>query len=340
MMNTLLALLFILVGGAVNGSFALPTKYIKHWYFENIWSNYIVWAFLILPWAVMFIIEPHAGIVYRHLPVSALLILIIGGIAFGIGQACFAQALKIIGFGLGFVINIGLGTGLGFLLPLVILHPEKIPTLFGLTTLIGIIFIIAGLIVSYLAGRRRDQHTKQFKPTIPPAPYQVGVWLAVVAGFCSALQNFAFASTHNVQVLALNHRLNHLACAMIIWPVFLSFSFVPYVIYMLFLLRKNRTFKNFFSYSSGMNFLLTSIMALCWYCSLILYSQASLMIGNLGPVVGWPLFMVLIILVANFWGWRHHEWAHVTTSIARQALLAIGLLILAVIVLAYSATLS
>lgn len=339
-MTIFTALVYILIGGMLNGSFALPTKNIKQWNFENIWLNYAVWAFLILPWAMILLLAPGAGAVYQQMPANLMWILIIGGLLFGVGQACFAQSLKMIGFGLGFVINIGLGTGLGFLLPLVILHPEKIFTLFGLATLLGIVFIIAGLIVSYRAGKQRDIHTRHTQPGSAVNNYQLGVILAVIAGFCSALQNFTFAATHDLQTLALNAGINHLAAAMIIWPVFLTLSFFPYAIYMLHLQYKNKSFAHYQSSEGRINFFLTLIMALCWYCSLMLYSQASLLIGSLGPVVGWPMFMVLIILVANFWGWRHHEWSHVTPKIARQALSAIGLLILAVLVLAYSATLS
>jgi len=334
------ALLCIFIGGVINGSFALPSKKIQQWQFENIWLNYAVWALLLLPWISILTLAPNVWPVYQNIPGHLWWALLIGGALFGIGQVCFAQSLTMIGFGLGFVINIGLGTGLGFLLPLVALHPEKILTPFGYATLIGIVFIIAGLLISYRAGKQRDEYRKGTQPDAPPSQYQTGVLLAVGAGICSAIQNFTFASTSSLQTMALHAGLKHLAAAMIIWPVFLTFSFIPYVIYMLYLHRKNNSFTHYQGARNGFNSLLTLIMGLCWYCSLVLYSQASLLIGGLGPVVGWPLFMVLIILVSNFWGWRHHEWSHVTDRIKHQALSAIGLLIFAVAVLAYSATLA
>jgi len=334
------ALVFILIGGLVNGSFALPTKSIQQWNFENIWINYGFWAFFILPWIAIFSLAPNVGMIYQHIPGNALLMIIIGGILFGIGQACFAQCLRLIGFGLGFLINVGMGTGLGFLLPLVIFHPEKILTPFGLATLIGALLIIAGLVISYYAGKQRDDLAQKIKQSEPSRQYQLGVVLAIVAGLGSAFQNLTFAATGYLQTTALNAGVNHLAASMIIWPVFLTFSFICYAAYMLYLHRKNNSFINYFGPKSSLNFFLSLVMGLLWFIPLILYSQASLLIGGLGPVVGWPLFMVVIILISNFWGWRHHEWAHATDAVKRQALSAIGLLILAVGVLAYSATLS
>ena len=340
LMNTILALILTFIAGISNGSFALPTKNIKQWHFENIWINFSFWAFLILPWLIIFLLAPTVGSVYKSIPYGQLWILILGGVGFGIGQVCFAQALTLIGFGLGFVINIGLGTGLGFLMPLVFLHPEKILTPFGYVTLIGSGFIFAGLVLSYLAGHRRDAYRKQIQPTMPPSKYSLGVLLSIIAGIFSSGQNFSFAATIPLQHLALNNGINHLASAMIIWPIFLSFSFIPYAIYMLYLHGKNNSYVHYRGDRTIPNLFLSIIMAILWFIPLVLYSLASLLIGNLGPIVAWPLFMVLIILTSNFWGWRHHEWANTTPEITRQALQAIGLLVIAVIILGFAATLS
>jgi L-rhamnose-H+ transport protein len=32
------------------------------------------------------------------------------------------------------------------------------------------------------------------------------------------------------------------------------------------------------------------------------------MLGPLGPVVGWPIYMSGIILTSSFWGWTTGEW--------------------------------
>ena len=232
------ALICIVLGGILNGSFALPTRHIQQWNFENIWLNYSVWALLLLPWVSIFTLAPHVWVVYANIPAGLLWILIGGGASFGIGQVCFARSLKMIGFGLGFVITIGLGTALGFLLPLAVLHPEKIFTAFGAVTLTGIVLIVIGLIISYYAGKRRDSETRRAQPEAPARQYERGVILAVIAGICSAIQNFTFATTGSLQTMAIHAGLNHLAASMIIWPVFLTFSFIPYALYMLYFITK------------------------------------------------------------------------------------------------------
>lgn len=340
-MLLILAIIYAITAGIINGSFAWPTKKTKRWQFEHIWLNYSIWAFFIIPWVTIFLFAPNVKLVYEQIDSFQLLLLIIGGLLFGIGQICFAQALRLIGLGLAFVLNIGLGTSLGFLAPLLILHPEKTLSLFGLATFIGCALIIIGLILSYIAGKKRDQIKKpHLHPHISKHNYHIGVVLAIIAGFFSALQNFVFSATFNLQTVALNTGLNQLPASIIIWPIFLSFSLVPYFFYMLYLHHKNKSFHIYWHPLSVINIPISFIMALFWFGSLVLYSKSSLQIGELGPVVAWPLFMVWIILTSNFWGWREKEWEHCPASVNKMMHKAIALLILAVVILAYSVTLS
>ena len=109
---------------------------------------------------------------------------------------------------------------------------------------------------------------------------------------------------------------------------------------MLYLHYKKNSFINYRGPRSRLNVMLALMMGLFWFFSLVFYSQASLLIGSLGPVIVWPLFMVLIILTANFWGWRRQEWAECPSPIKHKASAAIGFLIVAMLLLTYSATLS
>jgi L-rhamnose-H+ transport protein len=338
----LIALLYSVVAGIMNGSFALPTKHIKTWSFEHIWLNYSIWAFVLLPWLTVFLLNPEIGAVYKMMSSQTGLILLVGGFLFGAGQVCFALALNTIGLGLGFIINIGLGTALGFLLPLLTLHPEQTFSPAGITSLVGIFCIIIGLLVSYRAGQQRNKQKKtdHSSQTLKKTAYSVGVLLAILAGVFSAGQNYVFALTSHMQQMALASGADSLVASIIIWPPFLTCSFIPYALYMLHLHRKNNSFKAYREPQLLRNAIFGIVMGLFWFGSLTIYSKVSLMIGNLGPVVAWPLFMALIILTSNFWGWRHKEWADCSASVKRNALLAVGILVIAVAILAYSANLS
>ena len=85
---------------------------------------------------------------------------------------------------------------------------------------------------------------------------------------------------------------------------------------------------------------ITFLMSISSYGSILLYGLGALLIGKLGPVVGWPLFTVLAILVSNFWGWYFKEWKGCPRKITRYLQIGLVFLVLAVLVLAYSVSLS
>jgi len=49
-------------------------------------------------------------------------------------------------------------------------------------------------------------------------------------------------------------------------------------------------------------------MAGLWFGGTTLYGVASDLLGSLGPVLGWPVFMSMIVLVASLLGWMTGEW--------------------------------
>lgn len=338
-MNTLTALAFILFAGVINGAFALPSKYTKKWAFENTWLAYALFAFLIFPWLTAYLLAPHILSIYGMASAKLIWVMVIGGFLFGAGQVGFAFAIDMIGIGLAFVLCLGLGTGLGFLLPLVFQHPAEIPTPFGMVTLLGTLFALAGIIVSTYAGQLRDKK-KQATAMIPNTKfYLIGVLLAVIAGLFSAGQNFSFSLTTALQSIALAHGTGKLGASLIMWPGFLVFTFIPYAMYMLYLMKKKESMHFYSESGTKRYFLFTLIMGACWFGSLIFYSRASQLIGKMGPVVGWPLFMVLIILSSNVIGWKHGEWDDCSHKTVLTLLAGIGLLVLSVVLLGYSSTL-
>ena len=334
-MELLIALFLVLLAGFVNGSFAMPTKHMSQWRFENIWFTYAVFSFLIIPWLTIWLLEPHVLAIYQSTPASTLLTMALGGFLFGIGQVGFSIGISRIGIGLAFTINIGLGTVLGFLLPLLIQHPQQIVTPAGLCTLLGAAFIIISLLVSYHAGHLRDQakHVVDHPLNQTKKHYRVGVLLCLIAGLCSAGQNLTFSLTANMQHIALGQGASAMAASGIIWPGFLVFTFIPYAIYMLTLMHKKQSFSQYKN-SPNRYYLYALIMGLCWYGSLVLYSKAAQIIGKLGPVLGWPMFMGLIILTSSFWGIYHKEWQGCSLKTKTNMSLGIVFMIVAIVVLA------
>ena len=109
----MIAFASFIFAGIINGSFPLFVKHMDKWKFENIWLQFAIWTFLIVPWFFAIILVPQIFTVYAHIPIGLLLMMVIFGFLFGAGQVCFMFAMSMIGIGLAFVINIGLGVAIG-----------------------------------------------------------------------------------------------------------------------------------------------------------------------------------------------------------------------------------
>jgi L-rhamnose-H+ transport protein len=153
-MDIFFALIIVIFAGFINGSFAFPLKHIKKWNDETIWFMFSFISFLILPIFTLFLMVPNAVDIIYTIPAPIITLLILGGLAFGIGQACYSYSFKLIGIGLNCVINISIGTTSTALLGLV-LKPLLIGSLYSYLQIIGIIVFITALILGVLAGKKR-----------------------------------------------------------------------------------------------------------------------------------------------------------------------------------------
>lgn len=49
-------------------------------------------------------------------------------------------------------------------------------------------------------------------------------------------------------------------------------------------------------------------MGTIWFAGIAAYGMGAADLGVLGAVIGWPLFMAMIIIAANLWGAASGEW--------------------------------
>ena len=199
---------------------------------------------------------------------------------------------------------------------------------------------ILGLIFSTIAGNLRSKNNPSAETSethLHSKHYGAGVFLAIIAGLFSAGENFTFALCVPMQTTATQLGVHHLGAANIMWPGFLVFTFIPYAIYMLYLHHKNHSAHLYRSNKTPLYFIFAIIMGAFWFCSLIFYSKSTQLIGSLGPVLAWPLFMTFIILTSNFWGWACKEWKNCGKKSARILWMGLICLIASVIIFAISA---
>jgi L-rhamnose-H+ transport protein len=218
----------------------------------------------------------------------------------------------------------------GSLIPLVQLHRDQLLTRAGLVSLAGIALVLLGVTVSAVAGRMRDrsQHTEA-----KTAHFGVGLLMAIASGVCASMMNVGFSFGTPLSAAAALHHANALWWTDAIWVPLLAGGAVPNLLYCAYLLRKQKTSAHYTAATSGKNVLLALAMAVLWFGSSVLYGIATAFLGALGPVVGWPLFMSLIVIVASVLGVWTGEWRNAGSRALRVQGLAVLILVCAVVVL-------
>jgi L-rhamnose-H+ transport protein len=108
---------------------------------------------------------------------------------------------------------------------------------------------------------------------------------------------------------------------------------IPNLVYCVYLLNKNKTAGRFAESGTSPYWFYAFIMALFWFGSTSLYGIASGKLGSWGTILGWPLFMSLIVITASVLGIITGEWKNSGKQPLRIQMSAVAVLVLAVFVL-------
>ena len=79
--------------------------------------------------------------------------------------------------------------------------------------------------------------------------------------------------------------------------------------------------------------------ALLWFFALAFYGQGKSLMGKLGNVVGWPMFLALALVVSNVWGILTGEWKNAPRPLVTM-LAGSAVLVASAVVLGYANSLS
>jgi L-rhamnose-H+ transport protein len=325
--------LLIVVAGVMNASFALPMKFTKRWAWENTWAVWSGLALVLMPFIAAVITVPQLPQVYAQAGTRSVVLVAACGMAWGIAQVLFGLAVDSIGIALSFAIVLGLSAAIGSLIPFLRLHADKVLTPAGLGVIGGVLLVVLGVGICARAGMLREQTAQ---PAQMNRSSTRGILMAVVSGIGAASMNFGVAFGGPVVEAAAAHGTKPVWMINAVWLPLMTAGAVPNLLYCAHLMRSKRTSANFRTNGTAVYWLFATVMATFWFVSTLMYGVASLKLGALGPVYGWPFFMSLIVIVSSVIGILAGEWKSAKKSAIGLQLAGVGVLITAVIVLSYT----
>src|SRR5438876_2593110 len=326
------ALGYLVLAGIMNSAYTLPLKLKLTWKWENMWLAFTILGVCIVPTTLGMLTIPHFWSIYGQIKLSMLLIVCLSGATWGVALLLFGLAVDVVGVAITFALVMGTSAGVGALLPLLVKGTGGVSIRTGFLILFGIALTVVGVGLCGAAGKQREKDDA-LKGGVTGLGFLRGFVFAVLSGICGSMLNLGLAAGSTLIDAARERGSSPRMATNAAWVPVLLVGAVPGVLYCAYLLRKNRSSKNFFCLRTFPYLFLALLMGVLWFGSVVLYGWATLRIGNLGAVLGLPLFMVTIVLGSALWGAATGEWNN--ASVRARVLMgcAVSVLIAAIIVL-------
>jgi L-rhamnose-H+ transport protein len=325
------AIVVVILAGIIQGSFAAPMKRMPEWHWENSWLVFAFSGLLIFPWIVALSTVPHLSSVFLGASGATLFKVIAFGFAWGIGATLFGLGISRVGLALGFALILGITATFGSLLPLAVLHPEELMAKRGLALIAGTAVMIVGLIFLALAGRQRERDLGTGQSA--SSGFTLGLVICIFSGIFSSMLNFSFLFGDELRARALDAGASISMAGNPSWALAVTAGFVTNLVYCVYLLRKNGTWAAYGKGPSPQNWLLGFSTGLLWFGGIVLYGMGAAWLGSLGGIVGWPMFMIVVIIAGLFWGAMTGEWKGVSRRAYAYCWIGVAILFLAILVI-------
>ncbi len=318
----------VVVGGVMQGTYYLGLKYVSPWKWENIWSLYAVFALIVLPIGMAVATVPHLGEMLSHTPASALTMVFLYGAGWGIGSVLSGLGVARMGMAMGVSVLLGVTAAIGTFVPLVANTPQLVFTPKGLLVILSVITLLVGVWLAAVAGKKRDESISAQPASLEKGSFRAGLLICIFSGIFSAMLNMAFAFSQPMVKAGLATGASDFGALNAVWMVALAGGFIANGVYTGYLLTRNKSWSNFTISGTGLFWFYGLVMGVLWTGGVILYGRGAASMGAVGAVIGWPLFMAVMILASTIWGFVTGEWKG-SSNRAKQYMV-VGMLILLV----------
>ena len=322
------------------GCSVVPMKYATKWKWENIWLIFIGLGQVVFPLILVLVTVPRSWHIYAGVRFSSLLIAILFGIGWGIGNALAGIGYTMLGVGLGMSLVLGLTAASGSLVPLAVFFPGRLITSSALGLYAGVLVMVGGLVLSSQAGRLRQAGQRKDEisavadlSAFGKGKFRTGLIVCIVAGILSSMLNLAFVFADSIRVLALMAGASASAAVNTLWLPILIAGFLPTLAYCSYLLTENRSWSGFLAPGTGSHWMIAVLMGLLYLGGLSLYGIGAVKLGEMGAVLGFPIFMSTIVLTGNLAGVLTGEWRTSQHRAYRYGVCGMLLLIASIVII-------
>lgn len=332
MESAFLPFALVFIASLFQGSFGLGMKFMAPLKWEAWWFVHATVAMIVMPITWAWLVVPDLFQIISEAPSSSIVLGMVFGFLWGIGGILFGKSIPYIGISLTYGIVMGTTSVVGSLIPYFQLDNAFELKAFPYV-MAGVLLMLVGVVITAYAGVQRDKVFKKVNNS--KINLKLGLTIALISGLLSALLNVGFVSALPVAQTAEDYGVLTRNSSLAAWVVVLVGAYIMNAGYSLFLLIKNNSWNSFLISNSSKAYAWSIGAGLLWFGALGIYGQGATLLGELGPVIGWPILLGVSLIVSNFWAYINNEWENAKKPFS---ILMLGLLILivATAVLGYS----
>ncbi len=334
--------LLAIAAGLATGSCLWPMKVITRLQFEHYWFIGMI-PFLVLPWLVVVLSIPDPWTAFYEIGWRPLLIANALSIGWGIANILGGLCVVRIGLALTGAIVTGFGVTVAVTIPLVLkgtgLFSES-PDLFstpGMIIMAAVALMLCGVGFSSVAGFGRERSLQKISvsPTMPTGSFLTGLIMAVLAGILSAGPALAFVYGNGPIAAAMKaHGAGDVVADLSVWAGgFLGGALVN-ILYPAWLMTQRRSWNVLFQ--SRSEALMATLIGSQLIVGFGLQGLGMVALGSLGASIGAGIQQVMQIVGAQSIGFLSGELRGIAGRPLRFMFAAVGVLLIATLVIAYA----
>lgn len=324
MSSTAIGMTTIVIAGVIGSATLLPMKFVRRWEWENTWLLYAAHAYFIFPLIVAWWTIPSLGEVYFEAGWKQVAPVAFYGAGWGVSVVMLGLAVATMGLAVSTGVIMGTSIALGSLIPLLWLEHGAVSAVQMTRVLIAVSLIVLGVALCARAGYVREREQNRDKPG-GDASAARGIAICLAAGILTTLLNLALASGIGITQLAIESGASPHDAANAVWGLAVSAGAVPSLIYCFVLLYRNKSWNHYRSVGRLRNAAICVVMAAFFITATVGYGMGALRMGELGPAIGWPVYISTLIIGNNWWGWLTGEWRGAPPASLATMLVGVGL---------------
>ena len=346
-MEVLFGLLLVILAGLGTGTAAWPIKKIKHLHFEQYLLVLMFTGIILYPWLVVLFSIPDPVEIVSKVGLQTLLISNLLSVCWGIANVLYLICAVRIGAALTGSILSATGMSVGVIIPMIFKGSgmfNNAPGLFspaGLVIMAGLVVIIIGIVLVSLAGFGREKVLQErdglLRSSRGSGSFLQGLILVILAGFLSSGLSLSFVYGQGTVIEAAKSQgAGDIIANVTVWAYCILGGGLVNVFYALFLMAKHNSWKRLFERKDELIY--GSIIGLQYFGAIILFGRGILLLGVLGASVGFAIQQSFQVIGNQLVGFIGGEWKDIYGKPRKNLYLAFGIILLAVVLLAFSNT--